>query len=41
MVLLLLVTVLSAFGLAAQAWGVDSRDFSLDGRDPAGRPGLG
>jgi hypothetical protein len=40
MVLFLLVGVLAILGLAAQVWGVDSRDVSYDGREPASRPGL-
>ena len=39
--LLLVVAVLALFGLAAQAWGADSRDVSFDGREPATHPGLG
>jgi len=40
MVLFLLVAVLALLGLAAQVWGVDSRDVSYDGREPATHPGL-
>jgi hypothetical protein len=38
--LFLVVAVLALIGLAAQAWGADSRDISFDGREPAMRPGL-
>jgi hypothetical protein len=40
MVLFLLVAVLALLGFAAQAWGVDTRDVSYDGREPAAHPGL-
>ncbi len=40
MELLLVVAVLTLFGMAAQAWGADSRQFSLDDREPAWHPGL-
>ncbi len=40
MVLFLLVAVLALLGFAAQAWGVDSRNVSYDGREPATHPGL-
>jgi hypothetical protein len=40
MVLFLLVALLALIGFAAQAWGVDSRDVSYDGREPATHPGL-
>jgi hypothetical protein len=38
--LILVVAVLALLGLAAQAWGADSRDISFDGREPAMRSGL-
>ena len=37
----LAVAVLALLGVAAQAWGVDSRDISFDGREPATHPVLG
>ena len=40
MVLFLLVAVLALLGLAAQVWGVDSREVSFDGREPATHAGL-
>jgi len=40
MVLFLLVAVLAILGFAAQVWGVDSRDVSYDGREPASHPGI-
>jgi hypothetical protein len=40
MVLFLLVAVLALLGLAAQVWGVDTRDISIDGREPATHTGL-
>jgi hypothetical protein len=39
MELLILVAVLALFGIAAQAWGVDSRIMDLDPTHPA-RVGL-
>jgi hypothetical protein len=34
MILIAIIGLLSAFGIAAQIWGVDSRDRSLDPRYP-------
>jgi hypothetical protein len=35
MALVILVAVLALFGIAAQAWGADSRNYDLDTMDPA------
>ena len=40
MELLIIVAALALLGGAAQRWGVDSRDVSYDGREPAAHPGL-
>jgi hypothetical protein len=37
---ILIIVVLALFGLAAQAWGADSRSVSVDGREPASVTGL-
>jgi hypothetical protein len=40
MVLFILVAGLALLGVAAQVWGADSRDVSIDGREPAAHTGL-
>jgi nitrogen fixation-related uncharacterized protein len=37
MAIVLLVAVLALFGIAAQLWGADSRNYELDLTDPATR----
>jgi hypothetical protein len=41
MILVAIVAVLSAFAVAAQLWGVDSRDRSLDPRYTVRQIGIG